>query len=74
MSTKWRMLTNWKPGISLVGPAAAVLLAAGLVLAAGRETRAAGLLISDGGLGGTLDIDEHTVRVTINRSILSSGR
>ncbi|HEV3300225.1 MAG TPA: VIT domain-containing protein [Planctomycetaceae bacterium] len=69
MSTKWRMLTNWKRGISRVGPTAAVLLAAGLWLAAGREARAAGLLISDGGLGGTLDIDEHTVRVTINNGI-----
>ena len=69
MSTKWRMLTKFKREISRVGPAAVVLLAAGLLLAAGREARAAGLLISDGGLGGTLDIDEHTVRVTINNGI-----
>ena len=52
MSTKCRMLTNWNRGISRVGPAAAVLLAAGLWLAVGREARAAGLLIADGGLGG----------------------
>ena len=44
---------------------AAVLLAGCLVMTVGRETRAAGLLIADGGLGGVLEIDEHTVKVTI---------
>ena len=31
--------------------------------------RAAGLLIADGGFGGTLAIQEHTARVTINNGI-----
>jgi Ca-activated chloride channel family protein len=31
--------------------------------------RAAGLLIADGGFGGTLKIVEHDVRVTINNGI-----
>lgn len=48
---------------------AAVLLAACLVMTAERQVRAAGLLIADGGLGGVLEIDEHTVRVTINNGI-----
>src|SRR6516225_5706061 len=69
MLTKWRMLTRIGRRISRVGPAAAVLLATGLLLAAGKEAHAAGLLISDGGLGGVLDVDEHTVRVTINNGI-----
>jgi Ca-activated chloride channel family protein len=63
------MLTRIGRRISRVGPAAAVLLATGLLLAAGKEAHAAGLLISDGGLGGVLDVDEHTVRVTINNGI-----
>lgn len=32
-------------------------------------TRAAGLLIADGGLGGVLEIKEHSVQVTINNGI-----
>jgi Ca-activated chloride channel family protein len=48
---------------------AAVLLAGCLLLATGTEARAAGLLIADGGLGGVLEIDEHTARVTINNGI-----
>src|SRR6476661_5640539 len=51
------------------GRAAAILLAGCLVVTAGQEARAAGLLIADGGLGGVLEIDEHTVRVTINNGI-----
>ena len=32
-------------------------------------SRAAGLLIADGGFGGVLEIKEHTVRVTINNNV-----
>lgn len=49
--------------------AAALVLTSCVVLAAGGQARAAGLLISEGGLGGVLEIDEHTVRVTINNGI-----
>ncbi len=49
--------------------AAAILFAGCFVAAAGPEARAAGLLIADGGLGGVLEIDEHTVRVTVNNGI-----
>jgi Ca-activated chloride channel family protein len=69
MVTKWHVFTNGQRGISRVGRAAAVLIAGSLVLAAGAQARAAGLLISDGGFGGVLEIDEHTVRVTINNGI-----
>ena len=34
-----------------------------------RETRAAGLLIADGGFGGVLEIKEHNVHVTINNGV-----
>jgi len=51
------------------GRAAAILVAGCLVAAAGSKARAAGLLIADGGLGGVLEIDEHTVKVTINNGI-----
>jgi Ca-activated chloride channel family protein len=33
------------------------------------STRAAGLLIADGGFGGVLEIKEHTVQVTINNGV-----
>jgi Ca-activated chloride channel homolog len=69
MVTKWHVFTNWERGISPARRAAAVLIAGSLVLAAGAQARAAGLLISDGGFGGVLEIDEHTVRVTINNGI-----
>jgi len=51
------------------GRTTAILLAGFLALTAGTEVRAAGLLIADGGTGGLLEIDEHTVRVTINNGI-----
>ncbi len=63
------MFTRWQRGILRVGRTAALLLSGILLLAAGTEARAAGLLIADGGLGGVLEIDEHTVRVTINNGI-----
>ncbi|HEX4073227.1 MAG TPA: hypothetical protein VHX68_18755, partial [Planctomycetaceae bacterium] len=63
------MFTRWQRGIVPIGRTAAVLFAGSLLLAAGTEARAAGLLIADGGLGGVLEIDEHTVRVTINNGI-----
>jgi Ca-activated chloride channel homolog len=69
MVTKWHVFANGKRGFLRAGRASAVLLAAGLLLAAGSEARAAGLLIADGGLGGVLEIDEHTARVTINNGI-----
>jgi len=51
------------------GQAVLVLLVVLLALATGSKVRAAGLLIADGGTGGVLEIDEHTVRVTINNGI-----
>ncbi len=52
---------GWSRGV--MGVAAAALILAGV------ESRAAGLLIADGGLGGQLDIKEHDVEVTINNGI-----
>ena len=69
MLTKWHVFTNWQRGMPRVGRAAAVLIAGTLLLAAGTQARAAGLLIADGGSGGVLEIDEHTVHVTINNGI-----
>lgn len=43
----------------------AVLLGGGFA----ARSRAAGLLIADGGLGGVLEIEEHNVRVTINNGV-----
>jgi Ca-activated chloride channel family protein len=48
----------------------AFLLAACLLLHGGNHrAEAAGLLIADGGFGGTLEIVEHDVRVTLNNGI-----
>jgi Ca-activated chloride channel family protein len=48
----------------------AALLALALALSLSpAEVRAAGLLLADGGFGGALDIEEHSVRVTINNGI-----
>ena len=55
---------NWKKFIR--GFIAAFALA---VVIAPSTLRAAGLLIADGGLGGVLEIKEHTVQVTINNGI-----
>jgi Ca-activated chloride channel homolog len=63
------MSTVWRCSCLRTGRTAALLVAAGLVLAAASEVRAAGLLVADGGWGGVLDIDEHTARVTINNGI-----
>ena len=38
----------------------------------GRSAHAAGLLVSDGGFGGLLAIDEHSVRVTVNNGIATT--
>ena len=38
-------------------------------LACGSTAKAAGLLIADGGLGGVLEIREHSVQVTINNGV-----
>ncbi len=46
---------------------AAALLAVGVLVA--PSTRAAGLLIADGGFGGVLEVKEHDVQVTINNGI-----
>src|SRR6185436_7050429 len=46
---------------------AAALLAVGVL--ATPSSRAAGLLIADGGLGGVLEMKEHDVQVTINNGI-----
>ncbi len=69
MLTKWLVFTNCRRKCPRVGRAVAVLIAGSLLLAAGTQARAAGLLIADGGSGGVLEIDEHTVRVTINNGI-----
>ncbi len=45
----------------------AAVLAVGVL--AGPPTRAAGLLIADGGFGGVLEVKEHDVQVTINNGI-----
>jgi Ca-activated chloride channel family protein len=50
----------------LGGLLAAVALGA---IALPTPTRAAGLLIADGGLGGVLEIKEHDVQVTINNGV-----
>lgn len=46
-----------------------LLAAATLVTCSTQSTRAAGLLIADGGLGGMLEIKEHDVHVTINNGV-----
>ena len=63
------MFTRWKSGLVRMGPSFAVMLAGCILLIAGSRASAAGLLIADGGLGGVLEIDEHTVQVTINNGI-----
>ncbi len=51
------------------GWAVACCLAIALVNMTATRSHAAGLLIADGGFGGTLEIVEHDVRVTINNGI-----
>lgn len=63
------MFTRWKSELVRMGPSFAVVLAGCVLLAAGTQASAAGLLIADGGLGGVLEIDEHNVQVTINNGI-----
>lgn len=47
----------------------AAVAAAALFLALAPPARAAGLLIADGGFGGSLEIAEHTAKVTINNGV-----
>src|SRR5690349_4695270 len=49
--------------------AATIAVLAALAIVPSSRTYAAGLLIADGGLGGQLEIKEHTVKVTINNGI-----
>jgi Ca-activated chloride channel family protein len=49
--------------------ALAAVLVLGLAGVLATESRAAGLLVADGGLGGQLEIEEHTVEVVINNGI-----
>ena len=46
-----------------------MLLVAGVMAVSVSQSRAAGLLIADGGFGGVLEIREHTVDVTINNGV-----
>jgi Ca-activated chloride channel family protein len=46
-----------------------LLAAISLVVALPISTRAAGLLVADGGFGGVLEVKEHTVQVTINNGV-----
>ncbi|HZJ31925.1 MAG TPA: VIT domain-containing protein, partial [Vicinamibacterales bacterium] len=50
------------------------IVIAGLLasLIGAQSARAAGLLVSDGGFGGVLRIDEHSVRVTVNNAIATT--
>jgi Ca-activated chloride channel family protein len=52
-----------------LNPAAGVLAALCLWAAVPTASRAAGLLIADGGFGGVLEVKEHQVQVTINNGI-----
>src|SRR5258708_3114704 len=53
---------RWKP------LALAIALMASFAICA-PPARAAGLLVADGGLGGQLEIKEHSVRVVINNGV-----
>src|SRR5207253_2728404 len=46
-----------------------ILLALFFLIFASPRARAAGLLVADGGLGGALEIKEHSAKVTINNGI-----
>jgi len=48
---------------------AAALLALALATVTPQAANAAGLLVADGGFGGVLEIEEHSVEVTINNGI-----
>ena len=71
--TKTTLRTNcaMKTMIMKLGKNLGGLLAAISVSAIALPTpiRAAGLLIADGGVGGVLEIKEHSVQVTINNGI-----
>src|SRR5438034_4100212 len=55
---------------SIFGRGTTIGIAAVMAVALGLQSaQAAGLLIADGGLGGLLEIEEHTVRVTVNSGI-----
>jgi len=55
---------------SNLGRATTTVIAVVMAVALGLQSaQAAGLLIADGGLGGLLAIEEHTVRVTVNSGI-----
>jgi Ca-activated chloride channel family protein len=60
----WRYRWNWKL-VSVAAGIAAALLAGG----GNSPAEAAGLLIAEGGLGGVLEIEEHTAQVTINNGV-----
>ena len=55
-------------GLGGTAPAALCLVAVALVATA-ATSRAAGLLVADGGLGGNLDLIEHSVDVTLNNGV-----
>ena len=55
---------------SILGRGTTTVIAVVMAVALGLQSaQAAGLLIADGGLGGLLAIEEHTVRVTVNSGI-----
>src|SRR5439155_11838336 len=64
MMDSMRSLSLRKPPV----PTAVVAVLLFFSLPAMRAS-AAGMLVADGGLGGQLDIKEHTVKVTINNGI-----
>jgi Ca-activated chloride channel family protein len=51
------------------GRAAAAAVAAVVGVLGLAPTQAAGLLVADGGLGGVLEVEEHSVRVTVNNGV-----
>ena len=65
MKSKYSLLSVKYPLLRIQTFVATVLL---LLLGVG-QAQAAGLLIADGGFGGTLEIIEHDVKVTVNNGI-----
>lgn len=66
MTTKNNTISRYKHFQSFLFIAAALSF---ITTKGGKTAHAAGLLVADGGFGGTLEIIEHDVEVTVNNGI-----
>ena len=68
-TTRHQNIGSTRPRLARLILSAALVAAGAVIATAAPAAQAAGLLIADGGFGGVLEIESHSVAVTINNGV-----